>query len=109
LFFGQVTAEAARAKQSRRTVSSKTVSVNRRTNTSNAVVMSSKSKIPDDDSNHRQAGHSHGFFEEDEHEERKAALSSPIKGGKRLSSAVKYTRVYFDHFLTNFMPGYCQS
>jgi hypothetical protein len=37
-------------------------------------------------------------LEEDEHEERKAALSSPIKGGKRLSSAVRYTPVYFNIF-----------
>ena len=113
VFFGQVTTAAATdAKRSRllpRTVSSKTVSVGCRTNTSNAVVISSKGKIQDQDSNHHQAEHLHGFLEEDEYEERKAALSSPIKGRKRLSSAVKYTLVYFDHFPTNFIPGYCQS
>jgi hypothetical protein len=86
-----------------RTASSLTaVSANRTTNSSNAVVISSKSKISNQESNRHQpeAGRSHGFLEEDEREERKAALSSPIKGGKRLSSAVKYRSVYLNHFLT---------
>ena len=58
------------------------------TGSSNAVVISSKNKTSNQESNHRHAGPSHGFLEEDEHKEHKAAISSPIKGGKRLSSAV---------------------
>jgi hypothetical protein len=112
LFFVQV-AEAEGVKQSHllhRTATSKTaVSTNRTTNSSKAVVISSKSKVPNQKSNLHQVEPSQGFFEEDEDEERQAALSSPIKGGKRLSNAVKYTHVNFEHFLTDFMPGYCQT
>jgi hypothetical protein len=92
LFFCQV-AKAAGTKHSlHRTASSVTaVSARRTTSSSNAIVVSSKHE-----SNH--AGPSHGFLEEDEKEERKAALSSPIKGGKRLSSTVKYSSIYFNHF-----------
>lgn len=67
----------------------------RTTSSSNAVVISSKSKISDQESNHHHAEPSHGFLEENEYEEREAALSSPIKGGQRLSSKVSYIPVYF--------------
>ena len=94
--------DAKRSRLLPRTVSSKTVSVGCRTNTSNAVVIFSKGKIPDQDSNHHQAEHLHGFLEEDEHEERKAALSSSIKGRKRLSSAVKVYTCLFQPFSDQF-------
>ena len=75
------------------------------TTSSNAVLISSKGKIPIQESDH--AGSTHGFLEEDKFEEHKVALSSPIKGGKRLSSAVS-THCSFQSFLTNYMPGYRQ-
>ena len=101
MFFGQV-AKAAGAKHSfPHTASSVTaVSANRTTSSSNAVI------IPKQESNHHcDAGPSHGFLEEDEYEECKAALTSPIKGGKRLSSAVSTHLFYFDHF----WPIICQA
>ena len=60
---------------------------------SNAVVIPSKKNIAKQvksefDGN---CAPSHGFLEEDEGEEREAALSSPIKAGERLSSAVSHT------------------
>ena len=84
------------------------VSANRTTSSSNAVVVSSKGKISNQSSDHHHAGPSRGFLEEDENEERKAALSSPIKGGKRLSSAVS-THLFIQSFLTNNVLGYCQT
>jgi hypothetical protein len=111
IVFGQV-AKAAEAKHSLpRTASSITaVTANRTTSSSNAIVISSKSDIPNQKSKHRHqdAGPSQGFLEEDENEERSAALSSPIKGGKRLSSAVRYTFL-FQFFLTNYTLGDCQT
>jgi hypothetical protein len=96
-FSGQV-AKAGGSKHSHslaRTAS--TTTLNRTTSSSNVVLISSKNKNPNQESNHRHEAPSRGFLEEDEYEERKAALSSPIKGGKRLSSAVG-TPIYFDCF-----------
>jgi uncharacterized membrane protein len=100
IIFGQVAEAGLRADEPkhssshplRRTASSTiAVTANRTTSSSNAVVISSKSKISNQGSKLQDAGPSQGFLEEDEDEERNAALSSPIKGGKRLSSAVRYT------------------
>lgn len=66
-------------------------------------MVSSKSKTPIQESDHAET--SHGFWDlEDEHKERKAALSSPIKGGKRLSSTVS-THHSFQSFLTSYMQA----
>lgn len=109
LFFGhwQVAKSAGAKHGLPRTASSVTaVSANRTTSSSNAAVISSKRKIPNQSSDHHHAGPSHGFLEEDELEERKAALSSPIKGGKRLSSAVSTRLFIFQFFLTTNVLGY---
>jgi hypothetical protein len=99
--FGQVAKAGSKHSSSHslpHTASSTTaVTAKRTTTSSNAVVIPSKSKIPNQGLKHRHqdAGPSQGFLEEeDENEERNAALSSPIKGGKRLSRAVSYTCLF---------------
>jgi hypothetical protein len=95
IVFGQVAKAGAKHSSSQslpRTASSTiAVTAKRTTSSSKAVVISSKSKITNQESKHRHqdAEPSQGFLEEDEKEERNAALSSPIKGGKRLSSSVR--------------------
>jgi len=76
----------------KRTSSSTTLndSKARMTTTSSAIVVSSRIKVKNEPVDMQ------GFIDEDETEERQAALSSPIKGKKRLNSSVGPVKKCFE-------------
>ena len=92
-----------------RTASSTTaVSARRTTFTSNAVVIPTKSDVQHRKQAKTEPPPNTAFLEEDEGVEREAALSSPIKGGQRLSNEVRHV-FRAEIRCADLVTGPCQS